>query len=449
MATSAAAEMAGVPMYKDLSLSTLQHLSSMLNDKILPTTPYFFHSATFIFFVFLWAFTLLISFAMRLGFGKRYTKMNFDQRRTSDIYVLNCVLTSVAAALQFACLGSFSLGFQRWQFDLVRVAALLVASNYVFEMIYRPRMRYPMIAHHILTLFLMMLTLSVLYEVKDPTMLLSGNMLMFLATLEQPTFLALLFYRLRFNQRLVNWTLRIASVQTVIFKSVAAAGAIAIWLKWQRFDKSTTSTAYNVLFWISIGALYITQWYGAIVTYKISYGLKKRYETHYTTDSTPGLEELQTVHTMNKFEHEVKKRRNPRSRYSGGTFLPDGIIPTRTSSIYSPSPSSSATPLPPMDTPSSMCIEVNPYATYMTTHPNAPVEAWQTNAAPNHVNHGRSGPPSSAASSVYEMPSSVLTHERRRDIESEVEAIASPAPTATQFPSQRRKPSHGHIGEMA
>ncbi|KAK0561031.1 hypothetical protein OC844_003435, partial [Tilletia horrida] len=181
-----ASAFAEVPMYADMTPATLQRLMSMLSENVLPTTPYFFHTATFAFLVILWAFTLGISGAMAFLFGKRYTGMNFDQRRTSDIYILNCVLTTTAAALQFASMGAFSLDFHTFQFKLLRVAATLIASNYVFEMIYRPRMRYPMIAHHLLTLFLIMLSLSVLYEVKDPSILLSGNCLMFLATLEQP-----------------------------------------------------------------------------------------------------------------------------------------------------------------------------------------------------------------------------------------------------------------------
>ncbi|CAD6890875.1 unnamed protein product [Tilletia controversa] len=423
MNTSLAAQMAGVPMYAELSPSTLAQLSSMLNDKILPTTPYFFHSATFIFLIFLWAFTLLISAGMAFVFGKRYTSMNFDQRRTSDIYILNCVLTTAAACCQFACLGAFSLGFQRWQFDVTRIAAMLIASNYVFEMIYRPRMRYPMVAHHILTLFLIMLSMSVLYEVKDPTVLLSGNMLMFLATLEQPTFLALLFYRLKFNQRLVHWSLRISAVQTILFKSIAAAGAIAVWIKWQRFNKPSTSMAYNVLLWISIGGLYITQWWGAWVTWQISYGLKKRYETTYTNGSTPGLEELQQVDVLEKFEQEIK-RSNRRSKYTSGASLRKGAIPTRTSSIYSPSP---APPL--MDSPSSVSGATSESDVSVINDPNARV-------AP---------PASSAGNSVYEVPASELTHERRMG---EEEEVAVPVAAARRFSEQRRRASISSTGHM-
>ncbi|KAE8190518.1 hypothetical protein A4X06_0g6903 [Tilletia controversa] len=401
MDTSVAAQMAGVPMYAELSPSTLAQLSSMLNDKILPTTPYFFHSATFIFLIFLWAFTLLISAGMAFVFGKRYTCMNFDQRRTSDIYILNCVLTTAAACCQFACLGAFSLGFQRWQFDVTRIAAMLIASNYVFEMIYRPRMRYPMVAHHILTLFLIMLSMSVLYEVKDPTVLLSGNMLMFLATLEQPTFLALLFYRLKFNQRLVHWSLRISAVQTILFKSIAAAGAIAVWIKWQRFNKPSTS----------------------MLQCPISYGLKKRYETTYTNGSTPGLEELQQVDVLEKFEQEIK-RSNRRSKYTSGASLRKGAIPTRTSSIYSPSP---APPL--MDSPSSVSGATSESDVSVINDPNARV-------AP---------PASSAGNSVYEVPASELTHERRMG---EEEEVAVPVAAARRFSEQRRRASISSTGHM-
>ncbi|KAK0545539.1 hypothetical protein OC845_005061 [Tilletia horrida] len=422
MNSAAAAQLAGVPMYADLEPSVLGRLTSMLNEKTLPTTPYFFSSATFIFLVLIWAFLQLISMTMAFFLGKRYTSMNFDQRRTSDIYILNCVLTTAAAALQFASIGAFSLKFYSWQFDLLRIAATFVASNYVVEMIYRPRMRLPMIAHHLLTLFLIMLSLSILYEVKNPSILLSGNMLMFLATLEQPTFIALLMYRLRCSKRSVNFALKFSSVQTIVIKSVAAAGAIAIWFKWQRRDTPSASRAYDILFWISIGGLYSTQWYGCIVTWKISTTLNNRYRSH--AESAPArnhsdaadiesqiiadksVEELTKVPSARRKARVIVSRR-PNS-------LEPSQLPSRTSSLYSPSapasPSPAATPLP--------CYSHNPTQEEQQVHYFAdrgmPVLPGQT--ATTMVDHDPSCPLSSPASSLYHEPLSQLGHHRNFQI---------------------------------
>ncbi|KAE8209827.1 hypothetical protein CF327_g6227 [Tilletia walkeri] len=274
------------PIYASMDAATIERLSSMLNEKVLPLTPYFYHSATFILFVLLWVTTLGISQALARIFGPRYSKLNFDQRRTTDIYVLNVILTTVAAGLQFAALSAFSMRFYSYHFNLLRLASMLVSANYCFELIYRPRMRLPMIAHHLLTLFLAMLSLSTLYKTKDPSIMLSGNMLMFLATLEQPTFLALFFYRLRFPRNFVKTWLQVSSFQTIITKSLAALGAVICWLKWQDKDRSGTATAYDALFWTSICGLYVTQWYGAIVTWRISKTIAERYVEHSTKSST-------------------------------------------------------------------------------------------------------------------------------------------------------------------
>ncbi|KAK0527579.1 hypothetical protein OC842_004830 [Tilletia horrida] len=267
-----------VPVYGTLDPETIAQLQTMLSDSPLPTTPYFYHSMTFILFLILWIITLLITKALTACFGPRYTSLNFDHRRTTDIYVLNVILTTIAAIMQFAAMSAFSMDFRPWHFNIIRAGIMLISANYVFEICYRPRMRWQMLAHHVLTLFITMLSISVLYKTRDPTILLSGNLLLFLATLEQPTFIALFLYRLRFPRRAVKRWLFFSSVQTIIVKSVAALGTILVWARWQVHNRSGTSKAYDALLYIAIVALYLTQWWGAIVTLRIAESVDKRYD---------------------------------------------------------------------------------------------------------------------------------------------------------------------------
>ncbi|KAK0518459.1 hypothetical protein OC835_007838, partial [Tilletia horrida] len=281
------------------------------------------------------------------------------------------------------------------------------------------------------------------------------------------TFIALLLYRLRSPERLVYWSLRISSVQTIIFKSVAAAGAIAVWIKWQRNDAPTTSKAYSILLWISIAGLYVTQWYGAVVTWKISLTLRKRYEKAAAAAGagagagarpSRSAAELGSVQTLDKFASESKPSFRRASTGRSSVRLPSGLIPTRTSSVYCSSPSMPSTPLPideittrrtggsassDRSTPEPACLY------YATQQPNAPLQPGTEC--------------SSAASSVYEMPRSELTHGGRYSVSAlqhggheddddddaqiprTETTLSVPAPAARRFPSQRRKPSQSSI----
>ncbi|KAL9939493.1 hypothetical protein V8E36_001310 [Tilletia maclaganii] len=265
------------PVYTTLDPDTISRLSEMLSAQPLPSTPYFYHSCTFILFVILWALAALISKALASIYQARFTTLTYDQRRTMEIYVLNIILTTVAALLQFAAIGAFSLQFYAWQFNIIRAVAILISANYCCEMLYRPRMRAPMIAHHILTLFITMLSMSVLYANRNPTMMLSGTMLLFLATLEQPTFIALFLYRLRYPTHTVKRWLYYSSIQTIACKSLAALGAVIVWGRWQVVDRGALAKAYDVLFVLAIVGLYVTQWWGASVTWKMSRTIEQRY----------------------------------------------------------------------------------------------------------------------------------------------------------------------------
>lgn len=72
----------------------------------------------------------------------------------------------------------------------IRAASVLIGGLYLTELLYRHSMRPAMIAHHVLTIFAMSLTLVMLEERADPSFILSGWCWLFQATTEQLTFMA-------------------------------------------------------------------------------------------------------------------------------------------------------------------------------------------------------------------------------------------------------------------
>lgn len=91
------------------------------------------------------------------------------------------------------------------------------------------------------------------------TFMLSGTIWLCQATTEQPTFLGLYAYRMRKPSPSVAWLLRLAAVQTLIFKFASAVGVIVVWYIHQKTVFRSINAAWSAMvFTISVG-LMVTQ----------------------------------------------------------------------------------------------------------------------------------------------------------------------------------------------
>ena len=69
-------------------------------------------------------------------------------RRTSVIYILNIVLTTVALALQLVACPAFAQDYTERGINCLRIASIVITGLYLFELIYRDSMRPQMLLHH-------------------------------------------------------------------------------------------------------------------------------------------------------------------------------------------------------------------------------------------------------------------------------------------------------------
>ncbi|EAL21792.1 hypothetical protein CNBC4940 [Cryptococcus deneoformans B-3501A] len=166
-----------------------------------------------------------------------------------------------------SCVGLFSQ--PRKSFQCLRTAGVTVSALYVFELIYRLKMRIPLIIHHFLTIIAISFTVAVFEYTMSTTYLNSACIWLFQATLEQPTFLGLLGYRLGWNPKQVARLLKFAAVQTFLFKSASALTLIIYWGIRQNYSYRQMDIAWTVMvFLIAIG-LVLTQMWGSWITYAI------------------------------------------------------------------------------------------------------------------------------------------------------------------------------------
>ena len=165
--------------------------------------------------------------------------------------------------------------------NMIRASSALITSLYLFEMIYRERMRFAMLCHHCLTIFAIGFVMVLMDKTQDPSFVITGSLWLFQATTEQLTFVALFGYRLEWAPRVLRPMLRIAAVQSLLVKIASIGACIFVWFKYQKSSEvvPTYNHAWDVVIWIAALGLMITQFWGSWVVWKMGASLEARYES--------------------------------------------------------------------------------------------------------------------------------------------------------------------------
>nr|XP_019015063.1 uncharacterized protein I206_01151 [Kwoniella pini CBS 10737]OCF53844.1 hypothetical protein I206_01151 [Kwoniella pini CBS 10737] len=189
---------------------------------------------------------------------------------------MNIIFTTISLALELVASPAFAGRFHLWEVQCLRTAGVLTSALYIFELIYRLKMRMPMIAHHFLTIIAISFTVTVFEYTQSMSYLCSAIIWLFQATTEQPTFIGLLGYRLDWEPRTVSRILKIASLQTFIFKSASAIALIAYWGVHQNYSYNSVDRAWTAMVFIIAIGLLLTQIWGSWVTFQIARRIERQ-----------------------------------------------------------------------------------------------------------------------------------------------------------------------------
>ncbi|KAF9045719.1 hypothetical protein BDZ89DRAFT_134999 [Hymenopellis radicata] len=135
-----------------LPADTLEELMRMNMLEIYPTTVAFYGIPIFLYILLLYVSSKFTEVAL-FRFSSVFVGLSFENRRNTITYAMNAFYTTVALALQ---LFASPMLLERYTVDrmgAVRVVSLVISGLYLFEMIYRPNMRWPLLIHHFCTLF--------------------------------------------------------------------------------------------------------------------------------------------------------------------------------------------------------------------------------------------------------------------------------------------------------
>lgn len=201
-----------------------------------PLTPYDLYSPVqypwwcMNYFIMFWVISNLIYHILLKGLPRDgevrrvYLKLDGNKRNNVVIYVMQLLVTTAAFAAQVY--GAWELVFQ-WKatttearFKSLDMAAQFIVILYTWELIFRKKIGLPLLTHHITTILLLQLSTASFFDTHDVLYLRFSVMLGFHATVEQLTFVALFFFRLKMYEKSLSFWFFFSAAQSFLFKSI-------------------------------------------------------------------------------------------------------------------------------------------------------------------------------------------------------------------------------------
>ncbi|KAK0226495.1 hypothetical protein IW262DRAFT_770494 [Armillaria fumosa] len=189
---------------------------------------------------------------------------------------MNAFWTLVALVAQGVGGSVATQNYTVFNVSLVRVVGNIISGLYIFELTYRPSMRWPLLIHHLCTLFAIIFVQVVLQITGHPPLATAGYIWLFQATTEQSIFVGLFLYRLQYPKVLVQRTLQFAAVQSFLCKIGFAVYLMAWWgLKLAKFH-TPSDIALSVMLVFICALLMSTQVYGSYAVWSIARNMDRR-----------------------------------------------------------------------------------------------------------------------------------------------------------------------------
>lgn len=241
-----------------------------------------FHQYPFMslmFFLSLYVLAKMTNKGFEKYFGKVYTDLDIDKQRIAVTYVLEIMVTS--GLLIVMTYGSKTMLFVDYketsheETQAIMSGVHGMVALYTFELVYRVSFGIPLLVHHMVTIALAHLIACCMYERPSINTLdiMRANVLMaYTAITEQPSFIALLLYRMKMNEEASKW-FYFAAIQSAVTKSILIVSALYYFCispaQFGRNGWDGWSILWSII-WIPLClCLYATQIYACVVLYRL------------------------------------------------------------------------------------------------------------------------------------------------------------------------------------
>ncbi|KAI5480049.1 hypothetical protein MNV49_002014 [Pseudohyphozyma bogoriensis] len=258
-----------------LSESSVQGLLEASLQTDVWTTIAFYPIPTLVFFFLLYANAKLV-YAVLLQRSREFRKLSFENRRNTVTYVLNTVYTTIGLGFQLPIISSFGGEYTFRGIQCLKITGVMVVALYLFELIYRPSMRLPLLVHHICTIFAITSVFVSVQYTNHPSVITIGGIWLWQATSEQSIFIALFMYRLRYRASVVTKILKFSAVQSFLFKFGFAVYLIVYWgMHVAKYHSNPVDIYFSVVVCTIAILLMATQIYGAWAVWSIAQKLNR------------------------------------------------------------------------------------------------------------------------------------------------------------------------------
>ncbi|KAJ3774162.1 hypothetical protein FB446DRAFT_491120 [Lentinula raphanica] len=175
---------------KGITDNGVQQLVKVQTQSVSMTTVAFYPVPTVIYTLVLYMMAKATEFSLYV-FSEQYRQMSFENKRNTVTYILDTIITLAVLILQIVAAPILASKFTFDNVNMLKASALLISGLYIFELTYRPSMRWPLLIHHFCTIFAIVLLLSVLAYTGHPQIVAAGEIWLFQATTEQTVFIGL------------------------------------------------------------------------------------------------------------------------------------------------------------------------------------------------------------------------------------------------------------------
>ncbi|CAG8498362.1 4810_t:CDS:2 [Ambispora gerdemannii] len=206
---------------------------------------------------------------------RRYINPNLSLYHVKNCttYVLEIIWTTIALGLQLSCYRLMTRDFNYRDYQVAQIIGVILIDLYIFELLYRPVMRIPLVMHHFTTIFLVIYGSFIVTNCENIDLYAQALILLFQASTEQSTFIGLLFYRVLRSWS--SWVLFFSVFQVFAVKFGALIWCYVYWGKSRTYvlpnkDHEPLITGFNVVYPAGGLVLFGTQIWSTYVVWKIA-----------------------------------------------------------------------------------------------------------------------------------------------------------------------------------
>lgn len=204
------------------------------------------------FFLILWASSFFIR-QLHLGYTckqliphavqAKFEALSEDKKRNVITYVLEITVTTFAVTWQvyggkdilLRLEDTTTLHHLNWMTMALQAIAIL----YVWEMVYREKMGWPLLLHHLCTITLIQLSSASFADTGNIEYIRAALILGFHATTEQTSFVALHMFRLDVAPKWQGFMFYLSAIQSLVLKTLFTVLSFIHWIYIVKEDKLT------------------------------------------------------------------------------------------------------------------------------------------------------------------------------------------------------------------